>query len=747
MKLVAAVVFLLAQFTFAQLPTNTIPDCIGVNIHFTDPRPGEMKMLADAGFRWVRMDFSWAAIETKPGQYDFSAYDRLLAALDEHHVRALLILDYANPLYDKNESPHSDEAVAAFAKWTAASATHFKGRGVIWEMYNEPNGFWRPHPDVQQYIKLAAATGKAIKSATPDELHIGPGVSGFDPAFMEACLQAGLLQYWDAVSVHPYGQDEPETRGEPYRELRAMVEKYKPKGKTIPILSGEWGFSSVWNSFTPELQGKYLPREFLFNCWQNLPLSIWYDWHDDGEEPNEPEHHFGTVLHNYDPKPAYIAAKTMTTQLGGFAFNKRLALAKPDEFMLLFSKGDEVRVAAWTSSSEPRKVNLPASPGAFSIVSHLGESLPKLNADENGLPITLTDSVQYLTPDAPNDLLRVAAAWERLPLEMMIQWPAHATVRPVLDNPLDRPLEVIRQNGTRDSVAPHRILRDAIMFDTLRQPIAIPRRVQYRIEGLGEIAQEMQVSISNPLIIIPLAPTGDVQPVRVDNPSGEAASLLVRRAGGSDGAKLDFATNQTTKLVDLPGDGTKDIEIYSADGGQLEATAHAPRFVPLSLDPTHFEIRAEGDGNVKSTQSFAEAPAPPGAPVKFETSLRIDYTFDAGWKYALLKPRGAAAKIDGKPIALAFWLKGDGSGNIPRVRFADSTGQTFQPDGERLVYKDWRYVSYSLDGSGAGRWGGAADGVVHYPIRLDTLLLIDSAARQATSGSVHIAAPALIYPR
>src|SRR6185295_8981306 len=59
MKLASAVVLLLAQIAFAQLPASTIPDCLGVNIHFTDPRPGEMKMLADAGFRWVRMDFHW----------------------------------------------------------------------------------------------------------------------------------------------------------------------------------------------------------------------------------------------------------------------------------------------------------------------------------------------------------------------------------------------------------------------------------------------------------------------------------------------------------------------------------------------------------------------------------------------------------------------------------------------------------------------------------------------------------------
>src|SRR5713101_5892962 len=54
---------------------------LGVNIHFTDPQPGEIKMIAAAGFRWVRMDFVWQESEKARGRYDFSAYDRLLTSL------------------------------------------------------------------------------------------------------------------------------------------------------------------------------------------------------------------------------------------------------------------------------------------------------------------------------------------------------------------------------------------------------------------------------------------------------------------------------------------------------------------------------------------------------------------------------------------------------------------------------------------------------------------------------------------
>ena len=35
----------------ATLPDLSIPGAQGVNIHFTDPKPGEMKMIAAAGFK------------------------------------------------------------------------------------------------------------------------------------------------------------------------------------------------------------------------------------------------------------------------------------------------------------------------------------------------------------------------------------------------------------------------------------------------------------------------------------------------------------------------------------------------------------------------------------------------------------------------------------------------------------------------------------------------------------------------
>jgi len=354
----------------------SVPDGFGVNIHFTDPRPGEMKMLADAGFKWVRMDFHWGGTEREKGKYDFRAHDRLMTALDEHGIRALFILDYGNRLYDNGLAPCTDEGRVAFARWAAAAVEHFKDRGVLWEMWNEPNiKFWKPAPNVTNYIALARATGKAIRAVAPREQYSGPATSLIDMKFLEACFQGGTLEYWDAVTVHPYRQKAPETVLAEYAKLRTLIDKYAPKGKRIPIISGEWGYSCAWKNFNDDRQGKYLPRQFLVNLMAGVPLSIWYDWRDDGTDPKEPEHHFGVVRHLLrETKPAYPALQALVANLRGYRFDKRVETASPDDFVLLFRKNWQTKYAVWTTNAAPHEATV---------------------CDQR---LTLTDTPQYITP-------------------------------------------------------------------------------------------------------------------------------------------------------------------------------------------------------------------------------------------------------------------------------------------------------------------------------------------------------------
>ncbi len=237
--------------------TKPITDGFGVNIHFTHPKAGEMEMLAAAGFKWVRMDLIWSDVEQKKGEYNFKDYDLLMTELEKHNMSALFILDYGNTLYDQPYKVLTEVGRKAYAQFASAAVEHYKGRGILWEMWNEPNN--DKNWGAQSYAAMALEAGKAVRAKTPNEIVFGPATSGIDQAFLEECFKAGILEYWDAVSVHPYRQSRPESVLSEYNELRNKINKYAPKGKTIPIISGEWGYSTIWNNFNETIQGKYLP--------------------------------------------------------------------------------------------------------------------------------------------------------------------------------------------------------------------------------------------------------------------------------------------------------------------------------------------------------------------------------------------------------------------------------------------------------------------------------------------------------
>jgi len=187
------------------------------------------------------------------------------------------------------------------------------------------------------------------------------------------------------------------------------------------------------------------------------------------------------------------------------------------------------------------------------------------------------------------------------------------------------------------------------------------------------------------------------------------------------------------------------------ENGRVALSGRPVRFRPVmgvgsapASDEVRLTIVPDGDARVGSEQSLSVAEPPEGAPRPGMRCYRLTYRFDPGWKFLrVVTAQGRALSIEGKPTAAAVWIWGDGSRNIPRLRFVDSTNQTFQPDGDPIDWKGWRYVVFPMDGTRSGRWGGADDGVIHYPIRWDSMFLLDS--RGELSGEIYFAGLTLIY--
>ena len=733
-NIVPSFLFLLFLLTFPlfaekpALPSKVIPDGLGYNIHFTDARPGEMEMIAESGAAIIRMDFGWQGTEREKGKYDFSAFERLTDSLEKHKIRPLYILDYSNRHYDEGLSPYSDEGRKAFAAWATAAAVHFKGRGILWEMWNEPNinQFWKPKVHADDYIKLALEVGKALREAAPDELYIGPATSEIDFGFLEQCFKGGLLEYWDAVSVHPYRQSAPETVIEEYAKLCYMIGKYAPKDKKIPILSGEWGYSSAWGNYNDDLQGKMLPRQWMINLACAIPVSIWYDWHDDGTDPREPEHHFGTVNYPYkrdqtpvyDPKPAYLAAKTFTEMFRGFQYNKRISNGDPDVYVFLFDDGQNVKLAAWTTSKEQKTITIPSSPGKFTAVSYLGDKRFEITADKEGLKLTVSDGPVYLIPDNSDGFWSDVAKLESLPLA--------------------------RYN---EQLGVERV----ISFMTTDSSMAIST------ESVQDqpIKQFTGTLIANPIVLGMPIPIRNTLVLPVDNPSGEAfpqANLVI---GGIEGFELserirplELKQGETSTFISFPLE-TNPSGTYALVVG---LNRNNSTYFPLVLG----DVRHVDDFSKYTTESqnaawgiFPDGDRNVGSEQKIEMAegglVKITYKFNDGWKFIRLAPKEEALRtIEGEPKKLCVCVEGDGSGNSVRLRFADAKGQTFQIHGGTMSEKKLYSFAFPLDGRKASHWGGPNDGKITYPIRFDSLL-IDGTRSATGPHSVVISPMVLVY--
>jgi hypothetical protein len=216
---------------------------------------------------------------------------------------------------------------------------------------------------------------------------------------MESLFKAGVLNCLDGVSVHPYRSKIPETVGADYARLRKLIDLHTPAQpeKSIPILSGEWGYPAIKYGLNPDDQAMLIVRMQLINLLHGVPLSIWYDWKNDGEDPRNGEHNFGTVRPDLEPKPAYGALKTMTTQLAGYHLVERLKMGNDNDYALLFANAEgQNKIVAWTTLREHKaRIAVPQPTAGMSLSTGQGQRR-EIVPDGKWISLTLGNMPVYL---------------------------------------------------------------------------------------------------------------------------------------------------------------------------------------------------------------------------------------------------------------------------------------------------------------------------------------------------------------
>ena len=397
-----------AQATLLPAPSGAgdLAGRLAVNIHFTSDNRA-LDLAQAAGFTAVRMDLGWSGIERSKGVYDFAAFDALVASLSSRGMRLHLILDYFNNLYPGADSPDfAAVTVPAFAALVQATAAHFGGKGLTYEVWNEPNGtgFWPPAPDAGQYAVLCAATVAAIHRGDAAARVSTGGLAGFDFPFLRGYLAAGGGAGADAVGVHPYRQGGGESAVDELMLMRTIVANALPAAP--PVWDTEWGYSSTWygdghSAAARGVQAQRVARELLSAWALGFPLVVYYDLRDDGADATDAEHNFGLVQNDYTDKPAVVAVRTLTTLAAGRRFTG-FVLLEPSSLHAMVLDGPADRaVALW--SDAPAAVVTVSVPVGVTGIDHLGA--PAAFTDQAGaraFVVREADGPLYLTfPRAP----------------------------------------------------------------------------------------------------------------------------------------------------------------------------------------------------------------------------------------------------------------------------------------------------------------------------------------------------------
>ena len=182
----------------------------------------EWNRMPGAGVESVRVALRWAALEPRPGAFDFSSSDALVAAAAARRLPVLPVVQHA-PAWaavrpgDPASPPANPATVEAFF---AALVARYGPNGAFWglrpdlprmairawQVWNEPNhsGFWSEQPFADSYVRTLRAAATGIRRADPGARVVLAGLTNKSWIALRQLYDAGARGLFDVLALHPY---------------------------------------------------------------------------------------------------------------------------------------------------------------------------------------------------------------------------------------------------------------------------------------------------------------------------------------------------------------------------------------------------------------------------------------------------------------------------------------------------------------------------------------------------------------
>ncbi|MGN0492732.1 MAG: sugar-binding protein, partial [Acutalibacteraceae bacterium] len=331
-------------------------------------------------------------------------WEEIVNSAIENNVEVLPILDYWNPFHDDGLTPHTDEGIAAYARFCGAVAAHFKGRLKYYEIWNEyninfaNNGFEPP----ETYAKMLMAAHAAIKAADPDAFIVGCCTCGLHMEWIRRVLVASGPQYMDAMSIHAYCMPAmpDDDLGHVNKNMNKARELTKQFGDEKPIWMTEigWATNRADGGVTREMQAAAFARMFALKLKENNADKIlWYDLLNDSHDIYEREHEFGVLESLYcntvfGAKEAYLAISAVNSLLNGAEFISEKRTGAYTRILELNNNGNLIKMFWSLDRSEPLTF---AAEGTVTLIDMYGNE-QNLQAVNGRVTVASSVCPQYI---------------------------------------------------------------------------------------------------------------------------------------------------------------------------------------------------------------------------------------------------------------------------------------------------------------------------------------------------------------
>lgn len=308
------------------------------------------------------------------GKFDFEEFDFAIKAIKENGLVPIVVFS-SNDSVDANEYAKNKRAVLnKYERLIRSVIIKYRDHGVIWQMWNEPNGlFWFNQSNsgtntaqVRTWVDFNAKIFAYVRRYDPNSVFLAGAIAGNysdSKQAMRLAIQNHITKYGDALANHPYLSSSYPDNGAPENLLKLNSRKFllsltadnsKKAVRSIPLVTTEMGYSmskSHFGSWSEEDQANYLARSIFVLDMMHQPIISLYALVDEKNGSGEWGLYKGMSPHYVSKQSARLISQLLSN-LDGYSFDERLHSDARD-FVLKYKKnGQRDRIVCWTMDDE-----------------------------------------------------------------------------------------------------------------------------------------------------------------------------------------------------------------------------------------------------------------------------------------------------------------------------------------------------------------------------------------------------------